>query len=137
MLVLGIILIVLAIGIFIGSINIAAEEGEVSYFIIGTIITLAFILGGIASIRYDNYRANEEFRFAIEHQKYEQIRTFVEGIYKDKFDTKDGTFNVTEYSKFTDVLSLKVDQVVTITYVHEEYGLNHIIDIMAEPIVSK
>lgn len=128
----GFFLILIGIVIVLYGTWFSIDEESLLSFIITIIITTILIVSGVVCIKSAFKHANEDFKYAIEHQHYEQVRTFVEGIYKDKIDTKDGTFNVTKYSKFKHVLDLKVDQVITIKYVNEKYGVKHIIDIKPE-----
>jgi dipeptide/tripeptide permease len=129
---LGALLIMIGIIVVLYGIYFSITEESLLYFIIIIIITIVLIVSGVGCIKSDFKHANEDFKYAIEHQHYEKVRTFVEGIYKDKIETKEGTFNVTKYSKFKNVLDLKIDEVITITYINEKYGVKHIIDINRE-----
>lgn len=131
--------ILIGVGVLFILVGMGAGITEKSFIMFSTGIVLGIILefAGYGLIQCDFKEGEDVFKNAVDHQKYETVRTFVNGVYKNKIVTKDGTFNVTKYSKFTDVVNLKVDQVVTITYINERYGINHLIDVKAEPMVDK
>jgi len=128
---LGIILICTGVTLCLTSIVTGIQFKSFKVFVICILIGITSIFGGI--FIYNTGVTNEEiyFQSAIQNQKYNTVRTFVNGIYKDKIDTKDGIFIITEYSKFNNVESLRLDQVITIYYI-DKVDNYYLIDIKTE-----